>query len=263
VNFRHHNDELVSAHARDGVGFANGGEQALPHSREEDVAVGVAERVVDLFKVVDVNEEDRNLVAVVLRAEDRLAKTLVEQRAISEAGQVIVMGEIVDVIGAAAVLGDVAAGNSDSLAEPDHLDIKPGALDHLVVDEDFTGVGNPGADDLTISMDEAGFDHEGSNFGEYFAVKGFAGHTEPMLGIWIDVAESEVDNSAGGIGDAIEDVEVVQTAFSGGKESRVVRYRECVCLPVPSRRNCLEKSEVLTPEISRKHNQCSALLIRE
>ncbi len=68
VNFGHHNDELVSAHARDRVRFANGGEQALPNSREEDVTVGVAKRVVDLFEIVDVNEKDRNPLAVVLRA---------------------------------------------------------------------------------------------------------------------------------------------------------------------------------------------------
>ena len=218
----HHNDELVSTHARDGVGFANGGEQALPHSGEEDVAVGVAMRVVDLFKVVDVNEEDRNSLPVVLAMEDRLAETLVEQRAIGEAGQVIVMREIVDAIGAAAVLCNVADGNGDSVGEPDDLDIKPGALDHLIVYEDFTGVGDPGAGDLAILIDEAGFDHEGPNFGEDFAVEGFARHAEPTLGIRVDVTESEVGNGAGGIGDAVEDVEVVQSAFSGGKELRVV-----------------------------------------
>jgi hypothetical protein len=123
VEFGHHNDELVSTHACDGVGFANGREQALPHSSEEDVTVSMAKRVVDLFKVVDVNEEERNCLAVVLRAEDRLAETLVEQRAIGEAGQVIVMREIIDVIGAATVLSNVAAGNGDSVAEPDDLDI--------------------------------------------------------------------------------------------------------------------------------------------
>lgn len=223
VKFGHHNDELVSTHASDGVGFANGGEQALPHSREEDVTVGVAKRVVDLFEIVDVDEEDRNSLVLALRAEDRLAETLVEQSAIGEARQVIVMGEIVDVIGTAAVLGNVAAGNGDSVAEPDDLDIKPGAFDHLVVDKDFTGVWNSGADDLTIFMDEAGFDHEGPNFREDLAVEGSAGHAEPTLGIWIDVTEFEVHDGTGGIGDAVENVEVVQGAFSGGKELREVR----------------------------------------
>ena len=78
VEIGHHNDELVSAHARNTVGFANGREQALPHSREEYVADSVTKRVVDLFKKVDVDEEDRNSLAVVLPAEDRLAKTIME-----------------------------------------------------------------------------------------------------------------------------------------------------------------------------------------
>ena len=207
LEFAHHNDELVSAHTCDGVGFANAREQALPHGREEDVTIGMAKRVVDLFKVVDVNEEDRNSLAVILRAEDRLAETLVEQRAIGEAGQVIMMCEIADVIGASTVLGNVAAGNGDTVAEPDDLNIEPGALDHLIVDEDFTGVGYPGANNLTIFMDEAGLDHEGPNFGKDFAVEGFAGHAKPTLGIRVNVTESEVDDGAGGIGDAVEDVE--------------------------------------------------------
>jgi hypothetical protein len=61
-------------------------------------------------------------------------------------------------------------------------------------------------------------DHEGPNLGENLAVEGFAGHAKPTLGIRVDVTESEIDDGAGGIGDAVEDVEVVQSAFSGSKE---------------------------------------------
>ena len=176
VEFGHHDDKLVSPHARDGIGFANGREQALPHCRQEDVAVCVAKRVVDLFEEVDVNEEDCDSFSVVLRSEDCLAETLMEQRAIGEAGQVIVMREIVDVIGATAMLCNIAAGNGDSVAEADDLDIQPSAPDHLIIDEDFRGIGYPSADNLEILLDEAGFDHEGSNFGEDFAIESFARH---------------------------------------------------------------------------------------
>lgn len=257
----HHDDELVSTHACDGVGFANGGEQALSYGCEDDVPIGVAKRVVDLFKVVDINEEDRDSLAVVLPSEKRLAESLMEQRAIGEAGQVIVMCKVVNAIGSTAVLGNVAAGNGDSVAEPDDLDIKPGAADHLIVDEDFTCIGDPCADNLAISMDEAGFDHEGSNFGEDFAIDGFARHAEPTLGIRVDITESEVDDGAGGIVNAVEDVEVVQSAFSGGKEARVVHCGGYVCLPMKGRRQCLEEGEATTPETSGEHAQCSALSI--
>ena len=222
AEFGHHDDELVSAHSCDGVGFANGREQALPYGREKYVAVGMAKRIVDLLEKVDVYEEEGSLVVMVLRSENRLAKTLVEQRAIGEAGQVIVMRQKVDVIRAATVFGDIATGNGDSVAQADDLNIQPGVLDHVVLDEDFAGVGDSSADDFTIFVDEAGLDHEGPNLCEDFAVEGLAGHAEAALGIRVDVAECEVDDGAGRIGNAIKNVEVVEGRFSSGEESRVI-----------------------------------------
>lgn len=255
TEFGHHNDELVSTHPRDGVGFANGGEQALSYSRQEEIAVGVTERVVDLLEMVDVNEEYRNLLVVVLCLKDCLAETLIEQRAIGETGQMIVMRKIVDVIGAAAVFGNVAAGNGDSTAQPDNLNVEPGSLDHLVVDEDLTGVRNSGADNLTILVNEAGFDHEGPDFGEDFAVKGLAGYAEPTCGIGVDIAESEVNDGAGRIGDPIEDVEIVKRALRSSQEPRVICRHGRVYLSMPSRRGYFEKSEALAPETFREHMQ--------
>ena len=261
VKIGHHNNKLVSTYACNAVRFANGGEQALPHRREEDVADGVAKRVVDLFEEIDVNEEDRDSLAVVSPSQDCLAETLLEQRAVGEAGQVIVMREVVDVIGATAVLGNVTAGNGDSIAEPDDLDIEPGAPDHLIVDKDFTGIGDPSADNLAIFMDEAGFDHEGSKFGKNFAIDGFTGDAEPTLSIRVEVSESEVDDETGGILNAVKDVEVVQSVFSGGKEACVVRCGGYACLPMPGRRQCLQESEAAGPETSGEHAECSALSI--
>jgi hypothetical protein len=143
----------------------------------------------------------------------------VEERAIGEAGQVIVKGQIVDVIRAATVFGDITTGNSDSVAQADDLDIQPGALNHVVVNEDFAGVGNSATDDLTIFVDEPGLDHEGPNLGKDFPVEALAGHAESTLGIRVDVAESEVDDGAGGIGNPIKDIEVVEGRFSSGEES--------------------------------------------
>ena len=221
-DFGHHDDELVSAHSGHGVRFTYAREQPLPNGREEDIAIRVPKRVVDLFEPVDINEEDGNLMVVGLCSKDRLAETLVEQRAIGEAGQVIMMREIVDMVGAAAVLGNIAAGNGDPVAQPDHLDIEPGTPDHVVVDEHFTCMWNPGADDLAIFLDQAGLNHEGPHFRKNFAVEGFAAYPKAAFGIGIDVLEPEVDNRAGGIRDPFEDVEIVQGAFSSRVELRVV-----------------------------------------
>lgn len=262
AEFGHHDNKLVSTHASHGVALAHGGEQALPYSGEENVAVGVAERIINLLEVVDVKEENRRLLTVVLRVEDRMTQTLVEEHAVGEASQVVVMCEIVDVIGAAAVLRDVAAGDGDPGAESDNLDVEPGGFYHLVVDEDFTCVGNPAADDFTVFVDEAGFDHERPNLGEDFAVKGFAGYAQPTLGVRVDVTEAEVDDGSGGIGDAVEDVEVVQCAFGSGEESGVVRCGGCVCPLKALRKKGVEKGEAPAPETFRAHTQLSDPLTR-
>lgn len=123
----HHDDELVSAHARHGIGFTHRGQQASPHIGEQDVAIGMPKCVVNLLEVTDVDEEYGNLPAVVLRAVDRLAQTLVEKRAVAKAGQLVVICEIVDVIGAAPVLSHVAAGHGETIADLDDLNVQPTA----------------------------------------------------------------------------------------------------------------------------------------
>lgn len=67
MEFRHHNDKPVSTHTRSGVVFANGGEQAPSQAHEEDVALNVAKPVIDLFKVVDVDEKSRDSLRHVIK----------------------------------------------------------------------------------------------------------------------------------------------------------------------------------------------------
>src|SRR5215475_1181889 len=122
------------------------------------------------------------------------------------------MRKIVYVVRATAVLGDIAAGNGNAVAEPDNLDVEPGSFDHLVVDENFTGVGGTGANDFTIFVDEAGFGHEGPNFGENLAVEAFTGYTEPTFSVRVDIAEGEVYDCPGGVGNTVEDIEVIESA---------------------------------------------------
>ena len=164
-----------------------------------------------------------------LRANNRLAKTLMQQRAVGETSQVVMVCKVVDVIGSAAMLRNIAAGNGQAVSEPHNLNIEPSAFDHLVVDKNFTFVGNARPDDLAIFMDEARLDHEWPNFRQDFAVKRFAGHAKPTLGVRVNVAEAEINDSTGGIRDAVKDVEVIQGAFRRGEEPGMVRSAGCIC----------------------------------
>ena len=55
---RLHDDELVAAEARDDVGRAHQPAQAIGHGAQEHVAARMAERVVDLLELVEVDEHD-------------------------------------------------------------------------------------------------------------------------------------------------------------------------------------------------------------
>lgn len=196
--------------------------------------------------------------AVVLRSKERLAETLLKQPAVGEACQVVVMCKIVNVIGAAAVLGYVPTGDGNAIADPDNLNVEPGRLDHLIVDEDLTGVWHAGAHDITVVIDQAGSDHEGANFGEHLAVEGFAGYAEPVLGIRVYVAEAKVDDGTRGIRNAIENIEVVYHAFGGGEKSGVVRGDTYTGSPWESRENGFEKCDNMVPKTLLPHTQVSA-----
>ena len=71
--------ELVAAEARDGVGAAHAGAQALGRLHEHAVAGLVAEVVVDALEVVEVDEHHGAWLAVAARALGRGGRDLVEQ----------------------------------------------------------------------------------------------------------------------------------------------------------------------------------------
>ena len=52
------NDELVAAEARDDVGVADGVAQPLGDRLQQHVAAGMAQRVVDLLELVEIDEVD-------------------------------------------------------------------------------------------------------------------------------------------------------------------------------------------------------------
>ena len=56
ARWRLHDGELVAAHARDGVGLAHQSAQPIGHHLQQLVADGMAERVVDVLEVVEVED---------------------------------------------------------------------------------------------------------------------------------------------------------------------------------------------------------------
>ena len=85
--------ELVAADARDEVVAAHRGAQARGDHLEQAVAHLVAERVVDLLEVVQVEEQQRRGLVVAPRVRHRLAGALGEHGAVGQAGKRIVVRE--------------------------------------------------------------------------------------------------------------------------------------------------------------------------
>ena len=100
--------ELVAAQPRDGVALAQGVAQPLAADLQQAVAGGVPERVVDALEVVEVEEGDDGGRAV----EERGGDPLLEQRAVGQAGQRVLEGEVAEV-----AVGGAAAGGAVEQAE--------------------------------------------------------------------------------------------------------------------------------------------------
>jgi hypothetical protein len=54
----HHDHQLVPGEAGDGVGVAHGLLQALGHLAQQEIARVVPQRIVHLFEVVEIDEEN-------------------------------------------------------------------------------------------------------------------------------------------------------------------------------------------------------------
>ena len=82
--------ELVAAEPRRGVARADAGEQPPRQLDQQLVAGGVAEGVVDVLEVVEVDEEHRDPLARSPRACERVLEPLGEQHAVGEVGERVV-----------------------------------------------------------------------------------------------------------------------------------------------------------------------------
>ena len=99
IESRQHEDELVAAKPRDGVGFAHRAAEPLGDRLQEQVPRVVAERVVDALEMVEVEEQARDLRAVALGARQDLPQPLVQERAVGQPGEDVVLRELVRVGG--------------------------------------------------------------------------------------------------------------------------------------------------------------------
>jgi hypothetical protein len=87
-------DELVATESRHGVAGAQGGVDAGGDRAQHLVARVVAVGVVDALEAVEVDEEHRDGPVATPRAQQRVAQALEEDRAVGEAREGIVGGEV-------------------------------------------------------------------------------------------------------------------------------------------------------------------------
>ena len=114
--------ELVAAEPRHEIGFARAAGEAGGDRFQKLVADHVAERIVDALEFVDVDIEHRQL--PVRRGVGQFAlEPFVEQGAVRQVGQRVVMGEVGDALLGAAAFGDVFMGR------------QPSAVRHRLVDD--------------------------------------------------------------------------------------------------------------------------------
>ncbi|MNZ45431.1 hypothetical protein D3C78_630860 [compost metagenome] len=99
--------ELVAAHARHGVVLVHAGGQAHGHFLEHAVAGGMAEGVVDRLEAVEVEEYQHHPLAVPFGVLQRGVQAVLEQRAVGQVGEGVVVGQAVDALFAGLALADV------------------------------------------------------------------------------------------------------------------------------------------------------------
>ncbi len=111
--------ELVAAQARDGVSRPHAAFEAARHLDQQQVALQVAEAVVDHLEAVEIQEHHgQPVVVVALRPRQRRAQPVHEQRAVGQTGERVVERLVRQPFLDALALGDVGAdrGGADDLA---------------------------------------------------------------------------------------------------------------------------------------------------
>ena len=107
-----HDREFVAAEARDHVLRADAAEHAAADLLQQAIAHGMAERVVDRFEVIEIEQKDRERLGAA--AGEHLLDLLAEHRAVRQIGQRIVPRHVGKARFGAAALGDVDGGEKNT-----------------------------------------------------------------------------------------------------------------------------------------------------
>ncbi len=92
---RQQNRKLVAAETRHGVAFAHTARQSLGDRLQHSIACGVAERVVDGFEAIEIEQEHGLHLIVAAGHRDRLFQTIFEEHLVGQVGQRVVIGEVI------------------------------------------------------------------------------------------------------------------------------------------------------------------------
>jgi hypothetical protein len=106
VHAGEHDQEFIAALAADRVGVADTAREPQRNALQQLVAHQVAERVVDCLEAVQIEEQQRDAVALAGGVGEGLLQAVVEKRPVGQAGQRVVMGQEGD-----ARLGGLAFGD--------------------------------------------------------------------------------------------------------------------------------------------------------
>ena len=110
-------EELVAALAGQDVGVTQDAAQPCRDAGQQPVAGGVPQAVVDLFEVVEVDEHEGRGAAGAPGAGQRQVHLLLNEDPVGQPGQRVVVGQIGQLLLAAAALGDVAHDPVEGRAE--------------------------------------------------------------------------------------------------------------------------------------------------
>jgi hypothetical protein len=109
VQVLQHDGELVAAQARARVLRATVCCKARRGGAQDAVAGGVAERIVDVLEAVQVEEQHADAAFLPARAHDGARQALGQQRAVRQAGERVVVGEVAQFLLGALLVGDVVS----------------------------------------------------------------------------------------------------------------------------------------------------------
>src|SRR5207237_7515833 len=117
VRTRKNERELVAAETRHRIGLAQVGGDASGDFADEKVTRGVAERVVDLLKAIEVHHQKCERRRETSRRPQSLLETIQKQRAVWKTGERVVQGEPFELVLGLFAIGHVGKARND-LANP-------------------------------------------------------------------------------------------------------------------------------------------------